>query len=268
MIVTVLADNRTISFAYFYRDAEYPVPLSVYHLAATPARTADEYATLLGIMASRWPHAAIKCAIVASVVPTLTAELIRALEQLYGDIPCLTVGAGLRTGLVLHTDSPAEIGADLVAMAVGAAERQAPPFLVLHCGDITTLSAVGAGKSAPEFLGCAILPGAALCAKAIGEDAAQLATVSLVSTPCAIGKNTADSMRAGVLRGHAASIDRLIADFEAEMGCPDLPVIATGEEAELMLPLLSHAAVRDAELAHKGLYRLAMRNSKKPRNGS
>ena len=263
MILTVLADNRTVSFAFFDEGQEKATPLSTFCIAALPARTADEYATLLDMMAARGHFHGVNTAIIASVVPPLTSALCRAVHLLYGEIPTLTVGAGLRSGLTLRTDAPADLGADLVAMAVGAATLQKPPFLVLHCGDVTTLSAVDAGKDAPVYLGCAILPGAALCAKTLKEEAALLSTVALAKPPHAIGKNTGDSVRAGVLVGHAAAIDRLIADFEAEMGKKDLPVIATGEEAELVLPLLSRAVIKEEALAHKGLYHLALLNVKK-----
>ena len=53
--------------------------------------------------------------------------------------------------------------------------------------------------------------------------------------------------------------------FEAETGVK-MPLIATGEEAELILPLLERTAIYDATLAHKGLAHLALRNAKKAGN--
>lgn len=266
MILTVLADNRRISFAFFQKNSEKLDPLSTFSLAAHPARTADEYAAFLDAFGKRAACEPPKSAILASVVPPLTDELCGAVKLTFGDIPCLTLGAGLRSGLSLRTDSPAELGADLVAMAVGAATLQKPPFLVLHCGDVTTLSAVDAGKEAPVYLGCAILPGTALCAKTLKQEAALLSTVALSRPTQAIGKNTNDSVRAGLLLGHAAAIERLIADFEREMGAQQLPVIATGEEIELLLPLLHHPATRVETLAHKGLCKIAALNGKKSGN--
>ena len=90
-----------------------------------------------------------------------------------------------------------------------------------------------------------------------------LSTVALTKPQHAIGKNTGDSVRAGMLLGLAAAIDRLICDFRAEIGAKELPVIATGEEAELVLPLLQHTCRYEGELAHKGLSRLALLNERK-----
>ncbi len=263
MLLTVLADNRRISFAFFQRNSEKLDPLSTFSLASCPARTADEYAAFLDAFIQRAACERPQSAILASVVPPLTDELHQAVKLACGDIPCLTVGAGLRSGLALHTDAPAELGADLVAMAVGASTQQKPPFLVLHCGDVTTLSAVAAGKDAPVYLGCAILPGVALCADSLKKEAALLSTVALSRPARAIGKNTGDSVRAGLLFGHAAAIERLIADFEHEMGDQPLPVIATGEEIEFLLPLLHHPAEKIEALAHKGLCKIAALNEKK-----
>jgi len=266
MILTVLADNRRISFAFFDKNDAKFTPLCTFSLSAQPARTADEYAVLLESFHKRAACATPQSAILACVVPPLAGELCQAVKLLFGDIPCLTVGAGLRSGLILRTDAPAELGADLVAMAVGAATLRKPPFLVLHCGEVTTLSAVDADKDAPVYLGCAILPGATLCGKSLKEDAAQLSTVALSKPTHAIGKNTADSVRAGVLLGHAAAIEHLIAAFEAEMGAKNLPVIATGEEASLVLPLLHRPVEKAQALAHKGLCRIALLNDKKTGN--
>lgn len=265
MTLTVTIGNRTLSFAYCHNENE--PPCAVFRIAASPARTAEEYAALIGAMAERaLPNAAPTVAIIASVVPPLTDEITAAIRLLYPDVTCLTVGAGLRSGLTIRTDSPAELGADLVASAVGASLLQKPPFLVLSCGDVTTLSAVGEEKSTPTYLGCAILPGTGLGMTALRERAALLSTVALSRPAHAIGKNTADSVRAGLLLGQAAAIARLIADFTSEMGAEHLPVIATGEEAELLLPLLPPYVRFERELAHNGLCHLAALNARKSGN--
>ena len=264
MTLTVLIDNRTVSFAFFEKADS--APQFVFRIAARPARTSDEYAALLYGMPQRPAAEELQRAIIASVVPPLTAEIIKAIRLLYPDAICLTVGAGLRTGLTLRTDAPAELGADLVAMAAGAVSLKNPPCLVLNCGDVITLSAIGRGKDAPEYLGCAILPGAALSVQALKEQAALLSTVALTVPSHSIGKNTGDSVRSGVLLGLAAAIERLISDFEAEMKAQALPLVVTGDEAEPLLPLLSAPYLFEKDLAHKGLHHLALLNEKKSGN--
>ena len=269
MILTVMIANRTVSFALFEAgaDAATVQPKATFSIAARPMRTADEYTALISfMMRQKAPHVAVDSTIVASVVPTLTGEIREALHTLFANAACLTVGAGLKTGLTIRTDAPSVLGADLVAMAVGGLALQKPPFLVLCCGDMTTLSAIGAGKDAPSFLGCSILPGAAISAEALNVNAALLSTVGLSRPVAAIGTNTEDSVRSGVLLGHAAAIEGLIALFERELGVKDVPVIVTGEEAALLAPLLDREALCDEDLVHRGLYALTLLNARKIEN--
>ena len=269
MILTVMIANRTASFALFEAGADVATvqPKATFSIAARPMRTADEYTALISfMMQQKAPDAAVDGVIVASVVPTLTGEIGEALHVLFPSAACLTVGAGLKTGLTIRTDAPALLGADLVAMAVGGLAVQKPPFLVLCCGDMTTLSAVGAEKDAPSFLGCSILPGASISAEALNMNAALLSTVGLSRPVCAVGTNTEDSVRSGVLLGHAAAIEGLIARFERELGVKDIPVIVTGEEVALLEPLLDRETLCDGELVHRGLYALTLLNARKIEN--
>lgn len=269
MILTATVCNSAVSVALFEADQApcNAAPVSMFRIAALPMRTADEYAVLLSAMTARLQQEIeIKVAILASVVPTLTDEIRGALRILFPGVTCLTLGAGLRTGLTIRTDVPADLGADLVAMSVGAASACKPPFLVLDCDAVTTLSAVDAGKDGPCYLGCAILPGPTIGVESLKERTAQLSTVALARPTAAIGTNTGDSMRSGLLLGHAAAIEGLIARFEGEIGKGALPVIVTGEGAEQILPLLEHEVLFDALLSHRGLYRLAQLNERKSGN--
>lgn len=269
MILTALISNRTLSFALFCDEdgKGNESPLSTVHIAAQPVRTSDEYAALLSTMLSqRVDPADVKISIIASVVPSLTEVVTRAIRQLYENAVCLSVGAGLRTGFIIRTDAPGELGADMVALTSGALTLCEPPFLLLDCGAVTTVSAIGAGKSVPEFLGCAILPGPTLCADALKLYAAQLPNVLLKSPERAIGTNTGDSMRAGLMLGYKAALAGLVDAFAAEMKTDDLRLIVTGEDAERMDMPSSLEAQYDADLAHRGLCRLARMNARKSGN--
>lgn len=267
MILTALVSNQMLSFALFEaEDAEMSrAPLATVRLAAQPVRTTDEYAALLDTMLSqKVVNTSVRIGVIASVVPPLTETVMRAVHQLYPDAICLSVGTGLRTGFTIRTDAPRELGADLVALTSGALTECEPPFLVLDYGDVTTLSAINCGKSAPEFSGCAILPGPALCAEALKLYAAQLPNVSLQRPAAAIGTNTGDSMRAGLVLGNMFAVEGLARAFCTEMKTESLPLIVTGEDAEDLACRMS--ARYDAHLAHRGLYRLALLNARKSGN--
>lgn len=269
MILTALLDNSAVSFALWGAsvNASEAAPLATARFAAHVTRTADEYAALLfAVLSKKAPDADVKTVMLASVVPAMTDELRRAVGLLFPDAVCLTVGAGLRTGLTIRTQAPAEVGADLVAMAAGGLMKCKPPFLVLSASAVTTLCAVCEEQDKPAFLGCAILPGVVTSVDALKKGTAQLTSVAPQPPVHAIGKSTAESIRSGVVLGHVAAIEGLIASFEREIGKGGLPLVLTGEECELVVPLLSRDALFDAELAHRGLLSLAQQNRDKSGN--
>ena len=267
MILTVTVDNQEISFALFEGGME---PSEAYaeatvQLAAYPVRTADEYEALLSVMlVPKVLEREVECCIIASAVPALTDPVFCAVRRLYPDAAALTVGAGLKNGLTIRTDAPAELGADLVALVSGALTQQEPPFVVLNCSNtVTTVSAVAAGKNGPEFLGCAILPGPELGAEALKLHAAQLPHVGLSSAERAIGTNTGDSMRAGLMLGYVGAVKHLTELFEKEMGVEELPAVLTGDHHAMFMWELDRLCILQPELAHIGLYRLALLNAGK-----
>ena len=272
MVLTVAVDNQTISFALFESGAD---PTEAYaeatvRLASFPVRTADEYEALLSVMlAPTVGDREIGVCIIASAVPALTEPVWHAVRRLYPDATALTVGAGLKSGLTIRTASPAELGADLVALVSGALTQQEPPFLVLNCSStVTTVSAVAAGKNGPEFLGCAILPGPDLGADALKLHAAQLPHVGIAMPGNAIGTNTVDSVRAGLLFGYVGAVKHLADRFEKEMNAEELPAVVTGAHHAMFMWELDRMCVLHPELAHVGLYRLACLNAQKGKKPS
>ena len=270
MVLTVLISNDRVSFALFeggIEPAEAYVEESV-QLAACPVRTADEYEALLSMMLlPKAGEREIETCILASAVPALTDPVSEAVQRLFPNAVALTVGAGLKNGFSIRTDAPAELGADLVALISGALPQQEPPFRVLDCSStVTTVSAVAAGKNGPEFLGCAILPGPDLGADALKTYAAQLPHVRVTKPSCAVGTNTGDSMRAGLMLGYVGAVKHLADLFEKEMNGEEVPAIVTGDHHAMFMWELDRVCILHPELAHVGLYRLALLNARKGKN--
>ena len=61
----------------------------------------------------------IEGGIISTVVPPLISPLTRAVRHLTGKTP-LVVGPGVRSGLNIKIDNPAQLGADMVAGAVAS----------------------------------------------------------------------------------------------------------------------------------------------------
>ena len=73
----------------------------------------------------------VDAAILASVVPVLTSRMREALEKMT-NAPLMEVGPGLKSGVRIRMDNPAQLGGELLCAAVGALQTHKPPLLVMN----------------------------------------------------------------------------------------------------------------------------------------
>ena len=197
--------------------------------------------------------------ILACVVPAIGDAWAGALRAT-GAARSLVVGPGLKTGLTMRYDDPAEVGADRVADAVAARSAAGSPVVVVDLGTTTTFEVVDADGA---FAGGIIAPGMALGADALASGAAQLPTVGLTAPRRTIGRSTREAMRAGVVLGEVARIDGLLDLIMAELGA-QAPVILTGSAAAGLAALLRHEVAVREDLSLEGLNLLWQAN-RRPR---
>ncbi|MBR6760651.1 MAG: type III pantothenate kinase [Oscillospiraceae bacterium] len=196
-------------------------------------------------------------AIISSVVPPLTALLASAIRKLTG-IESLIVGPGIKTGVNILMDQPAQVGSDLVVAAVAAIHEYGAPALVIDMGTATTLTVIDQHRN---FIGGLILPGVQIALQSLESMTAQLPRIHLKAPAKAIGGNTIDAMQSGLVYGNAASIDGLIDRITEEVGYP-LTVVASGGLAPLIIAQCRHDIIIDQELLLKGLDLLYYKNEK------
>ncbi len=227
-------------------------------LATNRTLTADQYCVeLKGILELyRVDLAQVEGSIISSVVPPVTGAIRKAVRTLTGRQPLL-VGPGLKTGLNIRIDNPAQAGSDLIVAAVAAIEEYGAPLIIIDLGTATTISAIDQSGS---FVGGTISPGVMLSLNALSERAAQLPGIDLDRPKRVIGKNTVDSMRSGVLLGTASMLDGMIARMENELGTP-AKVVATGGIAQYVAPLCQREMILDDTLLLKGLRLIYRRNA-------
>ncbi|MBR3576131.1 MAG: type III pantothenate kinase, partial [Clostridia bacterium] len=149
------------------------------------------------------------------------------------------------------------VGADLICACVAAHFIYGSPSLVIDMGTATKIMVV---DKSGAFCGAAIAPGVNIGLAALARGTAQLPQISLEAPKSALGKNTADCMRSGVVFGNAAMIDGMIDRFNAEMG-ENLPVIATGGISGAIVKYCNHDITLDEDLVLKGLNILYKKNS-------
>lgn len=227
-------------------------------LSTDTVKTSLEYAILFRT-ALDIHHADVKQvtgAIISSVVPPITPVIRTALRKITG-INAMVVGPGLKTGLNIRIDDPSTVGADLVAGSVGALSMYRPPLVVIDLGTATTMFAVDRDGN---FLGGAIMPGVRLSLSSLVSETSMLQAISLDVPKKAIGRNTVDAMRSGILFGHASMLDGILDRMSVELG-DDLTAVATGGLARYVIPLCRHKIETDDALIMKGLRVIYEKNS-------
>ena len=182
------------------------------------------------------------------MVPSVTGTVKEAVEK-YTGARILVVGPGIKTGLKLAVDDPAQQGSDLVVGAVAGVHLYPVPQILIDMGTATTVSVINREKA---YIGKMILPGLAISLDALSSRTAQLPRISLDPPKKLIGSNTVDSMKSGILYGNAGALDGLIDRINEELG-ETCTVVATGGLAGVVAPLCRHKMFLEDDLLLKGL---------------
>ena len=229
-------------------------------LRTDATKTSDEYCVDLKMLMDVYGIAKeeIEGSIIASVVPQVLNSLQTAIKKLTGK-SALVVGPGLKTGLNIQIENPAQTGADLVVGCVAALREHKAPMIIIDMGTATTMIVLD--KNSAMIGGC-IMPGVKISLDALTERTALLPGLQLDQPKKAIGRNTIDCMRSGIMMGAACMLDGMIERMEAELGY-QTTVIATGGIAKFVIPMCRHEIVYDQDLLVKGLAAL-YRDNKRP----
>ncbi len=254
MVLTIDIGNSNIVLGVFDRREL----LFTARISTDINKTADELAVMMNEIFTirKLDSAAISGSIISSVVPALTGAMSTAAELITGKAPFL-VAPGIKTGLNIRIDNPAQLGSDLLVDCVAAAAMYPKPVIVADMGTATTLSVVDEGNN---MLGGAIMPGVRTALNALISKTAQLPQISIDSPKKAIGTNTNDSMRSGIVLGSAGMLDGMIERFEEELG-REAFVVATGGLSGEICKHTRKKILHNPDLLLQGLYILYLRNN-------
>lgn len=186
--------------------------------------------------------------VIASVVPALIECWSAAARRITGRDPII-VGPGIKTGLAMRYDNPAEIGADRVADALAAIHLEGAPVTVVDLGTTTNIEVI---DKEGRFMGGIIAPGMGTGAEAMFSYAARLPQVDIAEPDRVIGTNTVDAMHSGIVIGEVARIDGLVRAIFEELGY-ETPVIATGGFSGMITDLSETITRREPRLTLMGL---------------
>jgi type III pantothenate kinase len=227
MLLAIDVGNTHTVFAVFDQDRL----VDEWRLATKDQRTSDEYAaTLFQLMA----HAGLKAdditsAIASFVVPAAVFPIRRFCRDYFRVEPLVIGEKGVKTGLPVLLDQPAEVGADMIVNAVAAWNRYQQAMIIIDFGTATTFQVTN-GKG--EFIGGSIAPGINLSIEALHMAAAQLPTVEVADPGKVIGTGTVSAIQSGIFYGYLGLIEGIVNRIKAEYG-EEMLVIATGGLAPL-----------------------------------
>ncbi len=256
MLLVIDIGNTNISLGVYNKDEL----VFVSRLATDKSKTPDQYAVDLKQIFALYEAqlSSFSGAAISSVVPELTGNVSEAIEKLTGCKP-MVLGPGIKTGMNILIDNPAQLGADLLAGCIGASALYPLPCLVIDLGTASKISVIDKNGA---FCGCTISPGIGISLDALSARTSQLPSISLKTPAKAIGKNTIDSMQSGTVFGYAAMLDGLCEKLEDELGDKVMTTVATGGLAKDLVKSCKREIIYNRELILYGLKVLYEKNRK------
>jgi len=227
MLLTIDVGNTNTVLGVF----RGPELIANWRLTTAREQTVDEYGvltrnlfTLAGLDRND-----ITGVIISSVVPPVNWTL-GEMSRVYLGKKALFVEMGVKTGMAVLVDNPAEVGADRIVNGVAAFHQYGGPCIVVDFGTAITFDAISAKG---EYLGGVIAPGLGIASEALFARAAKLPRVEIKDPGKVIGTNTVTHMQAGLYYGAVDMVDGMLARMKKELG-ENAKVVATGGQARLV----------------------------------
>ncbi len=232
LVVDVGNTNTVLGvFGVQHGGERYGPLIAHWRVSTTKTQTVDEYGVLFRNLfaMSGMEFTAVQGAVISSVVPPLDSTLREVCERYFRSRP-LFIEPGVKTGMPVHYDNPAEVGADRIVNSVAAFEKFGGPCIVVDFGTATTFDVVSKNG---EYLGGVITPGIGISSDALFAHTARLPRVDIRKPPRVIATNTVNSLQSGLYYGYLGLIDGILERLIAELG-ENVAVVATGGLANLM----------------------------------
>lgn len=247
MLLALDVGNTNITMGVFDKEKL----LRTMRITTKLPRTSDEYGILLRSLMREndIDPGQINAAIISSVVPAVMYSLRNGLFK-YLHVNPLIVEPGIKTGIRIVTDHPAQIGADRIVDAVGAYEKYGGPVLVLDFGTATTYDLV---DDKGQFVSVIIAPGIRTSGKALWQDAAKLPEIEIKKPKSILTKETISSMQAGLVYGQIGQTEYIIKKVREESGFDNLKVVATGGLGAMIAAETTAIDIYDANLTLDGM---------------
>ncbi len=232
-----------------------------WRISTAENRTSDEWAVLLrGLLGAR--EADVAGIAVCATVPSVLNAWREMLATHFGDIPCVIVEPGIRTGVPILVDNPREVGTDRIVNALAAAADFPVPAIVVDFGGTATTYDVIDAQG--RYVGGAITPGIEISLDALSRGGAQLRMVELARPRGVIGKNTVEALQSGMVFGVASQVEGMVERLTGALDATpdDVSVIATGYLAPLVVDECRCFTHQAPALTLRGLEKVFGRNQR------
>src|SRR5256712_9369438 len=135
----------------------YELLVANWRVATIATQTVDEYGVLFRNLFAmdKIEVEGIHGIVISSVVPPLDSTLREVCERYFNTKP-LFIEPGVKTGMPVLYENPAEVGADRIVNSVAAFAKYGGPCVVVDFGTATTFDCV---SSKGEYMGGVICPG-------------------------------------------------------------------------------------------------------------
>ena len=202
-----------------------------WRVSTSKSQTVDEYAVLFRNLFAMdgLKVEDVSGIVISSVVPPMDSTLREVCRRHFRSAP-LFIEPGVKTGMPVHYDNPAEVGADRVVNGVAAFSKFGGPCVVVDFGTATTFDVISAKG---EYLGGSIAPGIGISADALFSRTARLPRIDIKNPGKVICTNTVASIQSGLFYGYLGLVDGILERIVGELGV-QTKVVATGGLASLI----------------------------------
>lgn len=255
MLLVIDVGNTNITLGVFRGESLE----ATFRMTAKQPRTSDEYGIQLCTLLEHrdFDVKEIDAVIVSSVVPDIMHSLGSAIIK-YFHVKPLVMSSSLKTGLVINTEHPKEIGPDRIVDAVAAYEKYGGPVIVIDYGTATTYDVV---SEKGVFEGGVISPGIRTSARALWGGAAMLPEIEIRKPDSILAKETVASMQGGLVFGYIGQTEYIVNKIKAA-GFADAKVVATGGLGNIIVSETDVIDIYDPKLTLEGLRVIYEKNKK------